>query len=198
MIVMVSMPPTASTPMVQATVAVPVHVTPAGTADDETNVVVAGMVSLNVALVVATGPQILHLNGIDQVPEIKTGVGVAAMLTARSAPPAGSTSTDVVVALFDGVGIRRWMKSRPPYSELSCRKPRPAMTLTTYVKFATAPLPNDARVGARHRSGATGTGRGPVQPVGQVIALNVVFGGVCWYKTASFTAFGPLLVIVSV
>ena len=55
--VMVSMPPTASTPMAHATVAVPEHVTPAGTAEDETNVVVAGMVSLNVALVVATGPR---------------------------------------------------------------------------------------------------------------------------------------------
>ena len=41
-------------------------------------------------------------------------------------------------------------------------------------------------------------GAATVQPVGHVIALNVVFGGVCWYKTALFTAFGPLFVMVSV
>src|SRR5271156_6060766 len=60
-IVMVSIPPTARTPMLQVTVAVPLQVTPAGTADDETNIVVAGMVSLNVALVVATGPRFCTL-----------------------------------------------------------------------------------------------------------------------------------------
>src|ERR1700679_407940 len=45
--VMVSMQPTASTPMVHATIAIPEHVTRAGTAEPETNVVVIEMVSLN-------------------------------------------------------------------------------------------------------------------------------------------------------
>jgi hypothetical protein len=103
-IVIVSVAPTARTPMLQLTVALPVQVTPAGTAEDETKVVLAGMVSVSVALVVATAPKFVTWIVYTSAPETNTGVGAAEIETARSAPVAASTSTDEVVALFEGVG----------------------------------------------------------------------------------------------
>jgi hypothetical protein len=51
--------------------------------------------------------------------------------------------------------------------------------MTTYVKLATAPLPNDAPSVQVTDPVALAAGVAVVQPVGQVSILNVVFGGVC-------------------
>ena len=56
-IVIVSTPPTASTPRSHVTGPAPLQVTPAGTAVAETNATAPGRVSVKVALVVATGPR---------------------------------------------------------------------------------------------------------------------------------------------
>src|ERR1700735_2037004 len=56
-IVIVATAPTASTPRVHTTGPVPVHVTPAGTAVEETKATAPGRVSVKVALVVAAGPR---------------------------------------------------------------------------------------------------------------------------------------------
>ena len=52
------------------------------------------------------------------------------MLTARSAPPAVSTSTDVVVALFDGVGSAVDEVASAVF-RIVVPEATPAMTLTT-------------------------------------------------------------------
>jgi hypothetical protein len=174
---MVSVAPTASTPTLQVTVALPEQVAPP-VADDETKVVVVGMVSVSVALVVATAPRFVTWIVYTNVPEIKTGVGAAEIETARSAPPAVSTNTEEVVALFEGTGSEVEDVASAVF-RIVVPAATPEFTFTTYVKFATEPLVNEAVSVHVTDPVFPAPGEATVQPAGHVIELKVVFGGVC-------------------
>src|SRR5579859_1415697 len=111
---------------------------------------------------------------------MKTGVGDAIMVTARSASAAFSTSREEVDALFVGFGSA---VVEVVSAELRMTVPNAVVlfTFTTMVNFATAPLgklfasvqricPVDTGVLQLHEPPASGV---------TVTETNVVLGGVC-------------------
>jgi len=114
--------------------------------------------------------------------EMKTGVGDAVIESARSASPAVSTRTEVMVALFEAKGS---VVCEVTSAEFTMEVPAAvaALTVTTKVKAAvvvplamaalavqiTVPVPPTAGVTQVHATGV----------VGVVMEEKVVLGGVC-------------------
>ena len=115
--------------------------------------------------------------------DTNTGVGDAVMATARSESPVASTSTDVVVALFDSTGS---VIVEVTSAEFTIVVPAtgaagvgPGFTVTTKVKLVVVvPLFRFAPSVQITCPVAPTAGSAQVHPVGGIIEANVVFGGV--------------------
>lgn len=112
--------------------------------------------------------------------DTKTGVGDTVIESAKSASPVISTSTDVVVVLFDETGS---VVADVVSAVLTIVVPAavPAPTVTTNVKFPlVVPLPKLALAVQMTCPVPPTAGAVPhVQPAGGVIEEKVVLGGVC-------------------
>ena len=111
--------------------------------------------------------------------EMKTGVGAAVIERARSASPAVSTRTEVMVALFEANGS---VVCEVTSAEFTMEVPAAvaAVTVTTKVKapvvvpFAMAALAVQITVPVPPTAGAA-----QAHPRGVVMEEKVVLGGVC-------------------
>ena len=111
---------------------------------------------------------------------MNTGVGTTVVESARSASPVTSTSTDVVVALFDAFESVVCDVTSAQF-KIVVPAAVPAPIFTTYVNAPlVVPLATFALAVQITEPVPPAAGVVPqAQPVGAVIELNVVFGGVC-------------------
>ena len=120
-----------------------------------------------------------------------------------SASPVVCTSTEVVVELFDATGS---VVADVTSAEFRIVVPAagaagvgPGLIVTTNENpVAVVPLFKDEPSVQTTCPVAPTAGEVQVHPVGAVMELKVVFGGVCWYRTGVVAALGPLFVTDSV
>ena len=135
--------------------------------------------------------------------DTNTGVGLTDIVSDMSALPVVWTITDVIVELFEATGS---VVADVTSAEFKIVVPAagaagvgPGLICTTKEKpVAVAPLVNADPSVHTTCPVAPAAGAVHVHPAGAAIDTNVVFGGVCWYKTAVVAEFGPLLVTDSV